>query len=248
MKVVLLNINPSISRLIALSFNKLQINYIEINNIDSLDYCDVLILDSDFKNNIKLCKEKSKEIILLLEKNEVSELTFCINKPFLPTDFINLFNGLTKNLKIDDNVDELEQMQEELKNMINESIEVNKNFNTIYDYDDKDIDVKDENLNKYNMPETFEELSRDYYDLLNDDEKFEEGIDVTEMSTNENINNMSDISNLKEKDILNALDNDIKNTSKTITETITEAVMNGTKEYKNYIKDINISINIKFKD
>lgn len=267
MKTILINKNPAISRLISLSLNKLQIDYEELDCIDKIDYCDILIVDNDCKFDINLLKNKTDKLILLLGKNETCDEAVVINKPFLPTDFIDLITNLKNDIL--NSKDDFKQIQNEVKNIINDSIVLNNNLSSLSKNDNYKIieensdtyEICDDEICNCNFPETFEELSKNYQDLLmdNDDMQENEDIKTNDISNVKEDNFLDDISNLKEEEISLAINesldknddnfnDNINNFSKAITSAISEAVTNSSKDSKNYIKDIKISINISFKD
>ncbi|OOY00340.1 hypothetical protein BOQ01_01440 [Campylobacter coli] len=104
MKILLLNENPVVSRLISLSAKKMSYDFEEMNTYDeNLGHYDVIIVDSDTPAPLKILKEKCDKLIFLAPRNQSVDIEAQIlHKPFLPTDFLNLLNQ--ENLKIDDSV------------------------------------------------------------------------------------------------------------------------------------------------
>ncbi|XAK02939.1 hypothetical protein AAID96_02290 [Campylobacter coli] len=104
MKILLLNENPVVSRLISLSAKKMSYDFEEINTYDeNLGHYDVIIVDSDTPAPLKILKEKCDKLIFLAPRNQSVDIEAQIlHKPFLPTDFLNLLNQ--ENLKIDDSI------------------------------------------------------------------------------------------------------------------------------------------------
>lgn len=104
MKILLLNENPVVSRLISLSAKKMSYDFEEINTYDeNLGHYDVIIVDSDTPAPLKILKEKCDKLIFLVPRNQSVDIEAQIlHKPFLPTDFLNLLNQ--ENLKIDDSI------------------------------------------------------------------------------------------------------------------------------------------------
>ncbi|EHD2940935.1 hypothetical protein JRT61_000263 [Campylobacter coli] len=104
MKILLLNENPVVSRLISLSAKKMSYDFEEINTYDeNLGHYDVVIVDSDTPAPLKILKEKCDKLIFLAPRNQSVDIEAQIlHKPFLPTDFLNLLNQ--ENLKIDDSI------------------------------------------------------------------------------------------------------------------------------------------------
>lgn len=104
MKILLLNENPVVSRLISLSAKKMSYDFEEINTYDeNLGHYDVIVVDSDTPAPLKILKEKCDKLIFLAPRNQSVDIEAQIlHKPFLPTDFLNLLNQ--ENLKIDDSI------------------------------------------------------------------------------------------------------------------------------------------------
>ncbi|HEB9337261.1 TPA: hypothetical protein RZK48_000221 [Campylobacter coli] len=104
MKILLLNENPVVSRLISLSAKKMSYGFEEVNTYDeNLGHYDVIIVDSDTPAPLKILKEKCDKLIFLAPRNQSVDIEAQIlHKPFLPTDFLNLLNQ--ENLKIDDSI------------------------------------------------------------------------------------------------------------------------------------------------
>ncbi|NHG50139.1 hypothetical protein GRO02_000950 [Campylobacter jejuni] len=104
MKILLLNENPVVSRLISLSAKKMSYDFEEINAYgENLGHYDVIIVDSDTPAPLKILKEKCDKLIFLAPRNQSVDIEAQIlHKPFLPTDFLNLLNQ--ENLKIDDSI------------------------------------------------------------------------------------------------------------------------------------------------
>lgn len=104
MKILLLNENPVVSRLISLSAKKMSYDFEEINAYDeNLGHYDVIIVDSDTPAPLKILKEKCDKLIFLAPRNQSADIdALILHKPFLPTDFLNLLNQ--ENLKIADDV------------------------------------------------------------------------------------------------------------------------------------------------
>ncbi|MFV0947250.1 hypothetical protein [Campylobacter jejuni] len=106
MKILLLNENPVVSRLISLSAKKMSYDFEELNAYnENLSNYDVIIVDSDTPAPLKILKEKCNRLIFLAPRNQnVEDIDAQIlQKPFLPTDFLNLLNNkdVNKHTSID---------------------------------------------------------------------------------------------------------------------------------------------------
>ncbi|ECK7661137.1 hypothetical protein ACM1W6_000032 [Campylobacter jejuni] len=106
MKILLLNENPVVSRLISLSAKKMSYDFEELNAYnENLSNYDVIVVDSDTPAPLKILKEKCDRLIFLAPRNQnVEDIDAQIlQKPFLPTDFLNLLNNkdVNKHTSID---------------------------------------------------------------------------------------------------------------------------------------------------
>ncbi|HDZ4965862.1 TPA: hypothetical protein RTG37_000323 [Campylobacter jejuni] len=102
MKILLLNENPVVSRLISLSAKKMSYDFEELNAYnENLGYYDVIVVDSDTPVPLKILKEKCERLIFLAPRNQNIDIDAQIlQKPFLPTDFLNLLNNKDANKHI----------------------------------------------------------------------------------------------------------------------------------------------------
>ncbi|HEF6448575.1 TPA: highly acidic protein [Campylobacter jejuni] len=100
MKILLLNENPVVSRLVSLSAKKMSYDFEEFNAYsENLGNYDVIVVDSDTPAPLKILKEKCDRLIFLAPRNQnVEDIDAQIlQKPFLPTDFLNLLNNKDAN-------------------------------------------------------------------------------------------------------------------------------------------------------
>ncbi|EAK6374473.1 highly acidic protein [Campylobacter jejuni] len=100
MKILLLNENPVVSRLVSLSAKKMSYDFEELNACsENLGNYDVIVVDSDTPAPLKILKEKCDRLIFLAPRNQnVEDIDAQIlQKPFLPTDFLNLLNNKDAN-------------------------------------------------------------------------------------------------------------------------------------------------------
>ncbi|HEC1876882.1 TPA: hypothetical protein R1794_000031 [Campylobacter jejuni] len=105
MKILLLNENPVVSRLVSLSAKKMSYDFEELNAYsENLGNYDVIVVDSDTPVPLKILKEKCDRLIFLAPRNQNIDIDAQIlQKPFLPTDFLNLLNNkdVNKHTSID---------------------------------------------------------------------------------------------------------------------------------------------------
>ncbi|EHQ1015567.1 hypothetical protein KQN97_000822 [Campylobacter jejuni] len=99
MKILLLNENPVVSRLVSLSAKKMSYDFEELNAYsENLGNYDVIVVDSDAPAPLKILKEKCDRLIFLAPRNQNVDIDAQIlQKPFLPTDFLNLLNNKDTN-------------------------------------------------------------------------------------------------------------------------------------------------------
>ncbi|ENQ8482634.1 hypothetical protein ACEQ6B_000269 [Campylobacter jejuni] len=99
MKILLLNENPVVSRLVSLSAKKMSYDFEELNAYsENLGNYDVIVVDSDTPAPLKILKEKCDRLIFLAPRNQNIDIDAQIlQKPFLPTDFLNLLNNKDTN-------------------------------------------------------------------------------------------------------------------------------------------------------
>lgn len=98
MRILLLNTNPIVSKLVKLSAERMGYECVEsTNEPKDFDFFDLVILDDEFKCNVKKIKKKSKKLLLLKGRSKECDLEdiLVLNKPFLPTDLIALLNDKT---------------------------------------------------------------------------------------------------------------------------------------------------------
>ncbi|EOI5338195.1 hypothetical protein ACMTE8_000305, partial [Campylobacter jejuni] len=91
---------PVVSRLVSLSAKKMSYDFEELNAYsENLGNYDVIVVDSDTPAPLKILKEKCDRLIFLAPRNQnVEDIDAQIlQKPFLPTDFLNLLNNKDAN-------------------------------------------------------------------------------------------------------------------------------------------------------
>ncbi|HEE9598091.1 TPA: hypothetical protein R8E48_000072 [Campylobacter coli] len=155
MKILLLNENPVVSRLISLSAKKMSYDFEEINAYDeNLGHYDVIIVDSDTPAPLKILKEKCDKLFFLAPRNQSADIdALILHKPFLPTDFLNLLNQ--ENLKIaDDTILPIEEAENPYANISLDLDGLNLD-------DLPDENTEDTQENKLSMEENLESLALD---------------------------------------------------------------------------------------
>ncbi|ECQ6937325.1 TPA: hypothetical protein ACUVPG_000092 [Campylobacter coli] len=160
MKILLLNENPVVSRLISLSAKKMSYDFEEINAYDeNLGHYDVIIVDSDTPAPLKILKEKCDKLIFLAPRNQSADIdALILHKPFLPTDFLNLLNQ--ENLKIaDDTILPIEEAENPYANISLDLDGLNLDGLNLDDLPDEN--TEDTQENKLSMEENLESLALD---------------------------------------------------------------------------------------
>ncbi|WP_286006091.1 hypothetical protein [Campylobacter avium] len=143
MKILLLNKNPIISKLVKLSAEKIGYDFEEQEDYKDGLSADVIIIDSDVKADLKTLSENSSKLIYLSPKNQDNNENFyiSIHKPFLPTDLIKLIQDsgetviLTEDKAEDESKDNVADISQNVANDESAELDVRS-----LDFDD----IKDE--------------------------------------------------------------------------------------------------------
>ncbi|MBZ7987313.1 hypothetical protein AVCANL283_04215, partial [Campylobacter canadensis] len=117
MRVILINNNPIISRLVERSMQKLNYAFVEYDNTSSLEECDLIIIDSSVEVSVDECKNFAKELLFIIDKNTSIDGYKYIFKPFLPTDFVSLVQDMLEPKEETDNKAAQEDIKEEITNL-----------------------------------------------------------------------------------------------------------------------------------
>ena len=188
MKVALINKNPAVSRLITLSLNKIGTEYSEFEDLNGFDDAqfDFIIIDSDVDGS-ELATDKKVMYLASRGESKPEFATLMLEKPFLPTEFISVFE---QNIPKDEPATEhgaSEQGESDFGDFSDEAI----NFDEMSGFKLPDIDTNLEN----------------FADL--DKELLESGIDSPSEEINESDlqeeNEASDVESLEELEDLQEL-------------------------------------------
>ena len=163
MKILLLNDNPVVNKLVTLSAQKTSddLDVVDdIENIVSDKYDLVIVDDTKYYNHLfKELRERirfNKSLYLHSRDSEgSSDFTKTLKKPFLPTDLVDLFLGFAKE-----------------SNILEEEEELNLDEFDLDDSDDEEISIDDLSKND-------DELSLDNWDLDKDNDELELDDDTT---------------------------------------------------------------------
>ena len=143
MKVALINKNPAVSRLITLSLNKIGTEYSEFEDLNGFDDAqfDFIIIDSDVDSS-ELATDKKVMYLASRGESKPEFATLMLEKPFLPTEFISVFE---QNISKDEPVaqqSESEQGESDFGDFSDEAI----NFDEMSGFKLPDIDTNLENF------------------------------------------------------------------------------------------------------
>ena len=143
MKVALINKNPAVSRLITLSLNKIGTEYSEFEDLNGFDdtQFDFIIIDSDVDSS-ELATDKKVMYLASRGESKPEFATLMLEKPFLPTEFISVFE---QNIPKDEPATEhstSEQGESDFGDFSDEAI----NFDEMSGFKLPDIDTNLENF------------------------------------------------------------------------------------------------------
>lgn len=235
MKVALVNKNPAVSRLITLSLNKIGVEYVEFDDVNAVSgEFDYIIIDSDMESaDVKF----DQKVMYLAQRGGIKPdfADIMLEKPFLPTEFINLFEesraanvagddtkaelGLDDSAHFDD-FEHIDENYEELQNF--ELPEIDTDFENLAKEDETeklDDNVLNDELLKEHLEDSSvgdledEEISLDEADTELIDENSEE----TE-AANENVDDESSKTPKVEETIEDGLSSDFGDLSALVDE------------------------------
>lgn len=143
MKVALINKNPAVSRLITLSLNKIGTEYSEFEDLNGFDDAqfDFIIIDSDV-NSSELATDKKVMYLASRGESKPEFATLMLEKPFLPTEFISVFEQNIPKDEPDDQQNASEQGESDFGDFSDEAI----NFDEMSGFKLPDIDTNLENF------------------------------------------------------------------------------------------------------
>ncbi|WP_148788457.1 Highly acidic protein [Campylobacter concisus] len=235
MKVALVNKNPAVSRLITLSLNKIGVEYVEFDDVNAVSgEIDYIIIDSDMESaDVKF----DQKVMYLAPRGGIKPdfADIMLEKPFLPTEFINLFeeskavnvagDDTKAELGLDDsaNFDDFEHIDENYEELQNfELPEIDTDFENLAKEDETkklDDNVLNDELLKEHLEDSSvgdledEEISLDEADTELIDENSEE----TE-AANENVDDESSKTPKVEETIEDGLSGDFGDLSALVDE------------------------------
>ncbi|MBK1971475.1 hypothetical protein [Campylobacter sp. TTU_617] len=217
MKILLLNENPVVSKLVRLSAKKMSYDFEESNTYaDDLGIYDIIIIDGDIQEDIEMLKQKCSKLIVLTSRSQKFDIKNIkiLQKPFLPTDLLNLLN----NDSLDTAQVFLEDKNEEQTQQNNDSIEENELSIDDLTLDEDEINqrIQDEKAIDITNEEeiTTKDLS-DVLELVHNDETNDDTENKDEKQ-NENLNDEDLNLSIQEETTINEENNsnnhtDLKN-------------------------------------
>ena len=191
MKVILLNNNPAVSKLASVSLNKLGYEFVEIDNLETIvdNEADLIICDSGLYNSEVNYLEYAQNQLFLIPRNQSNQYDIAQNeilqKPFLPTDFIDIIKVILK-----DTTQDIQPPQKEPIPADND-IKVGNKFGEIQDIDEMDFSSNNDELSDFDDLDSNELLNQidDMEDQFVENE-FNE-FDDTELSFTEDVEDLN---------------------------------------------------------
>lgn len=213
MKILLLNDNPVVRKLVALSAQKTKDELSVIWSVDEVegDSYDLLIVDDAHYSDESMASLKEKiqykTSLLMATRGNATPAGFdkVINKPFLPTDLVDLFSQIDKDLS-----SSTPQIAEEKTRAIvlDNTINIDENLN----FDDFDIAEEDEIEAAVKTNVLDHEEVQELQDLLDDTDNFDidDELSLDGLMEDDEIRDTNHI--VSNDDLLESLDDDILQT------------------------------------
>lgn len=216
MKILLLNDNPVVRKLVALSAQKTKDELSVIWSVDEVEASayDLLIVDDAHYSDESMAalKEKIqyKTSLLMATRGNATPSGFdkVINKPFLPTDLVDLFSQIDKDLSSSiPKVAEEKSKAIVLDDVIETQQDEDLDFDD-FDIDDEEVAVKTNVLDHEEVQELQDLLDdTDNFDM--DDELSLDGLmEEDEAADSDDIMGNDDLLESLDDDILQALENE----------------------------------------
>lgn len=191
MKVILLNNNPAVSKLASVSLNKLGYEFVEIDNLETIvnNEADLIICDSGLYNSEVNYLEYAQNQLFLIPRNQSNQYDIAQNeilqKPFLPTDFIDIIKVILKDTTQDIKLPKKEPIP------VDNDIKVGNKFGEIQDIDEMDFSSSNDELSDFDDLDSNELLNQidDMEDQFVENE-FNE-FDDTELSFTEDVEDLN---------------------------------------------------------
>ena len=180
MRLLLLNNNPAVSRLIKLSVDKVgyELDEFEDYGLVPLEHYDLIMVDNECYNEAELetlCEQSHCQYVLYIcqrgsKKPEFANMA--LEKPFLPTDFLTLLEKI-KNVLASLKPEEAKNVEEEI-NLAEEEPEVDLQNVVAFDIDGIDtFGIDGESSLEEDMPLANEEMMLDVPELQDEDDSLD---------------------------------------------------------------------------
>lgn len=180
MRLLLLNNNPAVSRLIKLSVDKVgyELDEFEDYGLVPLEHYDLIMVDNECYNEAELetlCEQSHCQYVLYIcqrgsKKPEFANMA--LEKPFLPTDFLILLEKI-KNVLSSLKPEEAKNVEEEI-NLAEEEPEVELQDVVAFDIDGIDtLGIDGESSLEEDMPLANEEMMLDVPEFQDEDDSLD---------------------------------------------------------------------------
>ena len=184
MDILLINDNAVVSKLVSLSVNKIKSKMQVVEKLQEIENknFDLIIIDDYILENINIEDIKNKtnkdiKLLLIASKDSkyADKFEFVINKPFLPTDLLELLNEIKNSLNknLDDTLNE--PLEDDLNNLDNLDADLDKPLDDNLDELSADLDKPlDDNLDNLDadldkpLDDNLDNLDADLDKPLND--------------------------------------------------------------------------------
>jgi uncharacterized membrane protein len=183
--ILLLNDNPVVTKLVTLSAQKTSDELEIVDSVEDIqnDSYDLFVLDDTLYSEDIMSELKGKVTftkslyICSRSAEEIPEFTTTLRKPFLPTDLVELFANISKDVSVadEDTSSEVEE-EDELEDIINDG--------ALLELDADDVDELDDlDENDLDLESELGELDDLSLDELDDDEDLD--LELDEVNTEE---------------------------------------------------------------
>ena len=216
MKILLINENPVITKLVTLSSQKTSDELDIVDNIENInqDNYGLVVIDDtlcteDIISELKSKIRFKKSLIITSDSNyDNKDFTKVLKKPFLPTDLVELFSEFGKDNLVEDDIDDIESFEDTME----DNLEIDGLEDSVENIDSLIEDNLDDELS---LEEEFNLDDMDDFGDLNEPEESSESVldedDVQEVqellndefnledAENETIEDLSSDTNLEDE-------------------------------------------------
>jgi len=176
MRILLLNDNPVVRKLVALSAQKTKDDLDVIWSLDEIEHphYDLLIVDDALYSDEAMSQLKAKvtfkSSLLMATRGAATPAGFdkVINKPFLPTDLVELFSGIAHSLP-DVSVDEIEKPIAAMDDLLDDLLADDLEEYNLDDLMEEDAPLKTSVLDSQEVQELQDLLDDDFGDTEEDE-------------------------------------------------------------------------------